>query len=101
MDDFKLQELLLNLKKNQISAIQLEKNNHKWISLLLQRIHGRFMDDFEVVKAIQIILAKVVQNNQTQMVAPQVLSWMNDILSRITLAANSNTYMSIMCLFLR
>ena len=99
MDDFKLKELLLNLKKNQISAIQLEKN--KWISLLLQRIHGRFMDDFEVVKAIQIILAKVVQNNQTQMVAPQVLSWMNDILSRITLAANSNTYMSIMCLFLR
>ena len=101
MDDGKLNEFLSNLNKKGIPAAQFEKNCHKWISQLLTRIHGKYLDDFRVVQAVKMILDGVIRNNQIQILAPHVLSWMNDILSRVTQASNANTYLSILALFLR
>ena len=99
MDDARLTQLLSNLTK--INSVQLEKNCHKWITQLLARINGKYLDDFRVVESVRLILEKVIKNNQIQVLAPYVLNWINDILSRVTQAANANTYLSIIALFLR
>lgn len=101
MNDAKLSDLLTSLEREEVTVVQVEKNCHKWITHLLNRISGRFSDDFEVVQTVKLILENVVKNNQLQVLAPHVLPWINDILSRVTQAANCNTYLSILALFLR
>ena len=101
MEDTKLKELLNSLRSNEMSSYQMEKQSHKWIGHILKRIHGKFLDDYRAVEVVHQILCQATKNNQIHILAPHVLNWCNDILSRVTQAANPNTYLSILALFLR
>jgi len=100
MEDAKLKELLNALHSSEMSSYQMEKQCHKWIGHVLKRIHGKFLDDYRAVEVVHQILCHATKNNQIHILAPYVLNWCNDILSRVTQAANPNTYLSILALFL-
>ena len=63
MNDAKLSDLLTSLEREEVTVVQVEKNCHKWITHLLNRISGRFSDDFEVVQTVKLILENVGDKN--------------------------------------
>lgn len=98
MDDDKIE--LLRLRLGQEEVKDFEKNCVKWVDQALKKLHGEFMNDYAVLDLVARVINFAKKTNSTQLLSPHILSWVNDILSRIRQASNSDVYLSILLILL-
>ncbi|CAG5107880.1 Oidioi.mRNA.OKI2018_I69.chr1.g3534.t1.cds [Oikopleura dioica] len=98
MDDDKIEALRSRLGQGEVK--DFEKNCVKWVDQALRKLHGEFMNDYAAVDLIGRVINAAKTTNTTQLLSPHILSWANDILSRIRQASNSDAYLSILLILL-